>query len=344
MALAEKFSKAMNLLFNRRTSQDPHTRLRKHGVQHRDSLEDLRHSCLLSLYSSKGCCKRCRGLSILPLLVTGNTRCHISTANDNFSSGMGDGMRLNLGPYQDMFRANSSKSCQLCALFRAVLPISDIEPQGNVYLVAARILSRLEPDIKVHYYEKQASSESLPNSGDGCPWYPDNVKRSFDLGYSNILYLSQGRAVMYADQALNAFGIALNDDIKGPRRTLPMMLTRKVPSSMADTAMIPKWFEMCDKDHGVRCKRRSTELVASIRLIDVETRIVTQYPQDEACEYTCLSYVWGEVKQKAYREGSKLPQLPRTLEDALSFVKALGKRYLWIDSVFHGFLVLCFRG
>jgi hypothetical protein len=43
--------------------------------------------------------------------------------------------------------------------------------------------------------------------------------------------------------------------------------------------------------------------------------------------------VWGDVTQSNYKLGDTLKALPRTLEDALSFSKKLGKRYIWIDSV-----------
>ena len=49
-----------------------------------------------------------------------------------------------------------------------------------------------------------------------------------------------------------------------------------------------------------------------------------------------MSYVRGGFEQiitNAGRPGTALTELPRTVEDAINFVKLLGKQYLWVDSV-----------
>ena len=49
-----------------------------------------------------------------------------------------------------------------------------------------------------------------------------------------------------------------------------------------------------------------------------------------------LSYVWGDAKQDipdAGKQDTKLGKLPQTIEDALTLVKAMGKEYLWVDSI-----------
>ena len=92
------------------------------------------------------------------------------------------------------------------------------------------------------------------------------------------------------------------------------------------------WLDSCRLLHGHDCDPEFTEELYGIRLVDVETRTIVAYP-GEGCEYAALSYVWGGVEQKSYHLGSRLDEMPRTLEDALTCAKLLGKRYLWVDSL-----------
>jgi hypothetical protein len=60
---------------------------------------------------------------------------------------------------------------------------------------------------------------------------------------------------------------------------------------------------------------------------------------DFPIRWVTLSYVWGHRPQSSavkndlgFREGSRLPpDLPRTVEDAISVTKQLGYRFLWVD-------------
>jgi hypothetical protein len=63
------------------------------------------------------------------------------------------------------------------------------------------------------------------------------------------------------------------------------------------------------------------------------------------CEarYVTLSYPWGGAKQvklmrdmeKCYREPGSLlmHELPRTIQDAITLVLAIGERHLWVNSL-----------
>ena len=86
------------------------------------------------------------------------------------------------------------------------------------------------------------------------------------------------------------------------------------------------------KRHDESCLPVLTRELEESRLIEIETRKLVEYPGPD-CEYVTLSYVWGDVIQDNYELGDTLKTLPRTLEDALSFTRKLGKRYIWIDSV-----------
>lgn len=68
-----------------------------------------------------------------------------------------------------------------------------------------------------------------------------------------------------------------------------------------------------------------------VNVIDCHTREIV--PVQAPCEYFTLSYVWGvAVVAPESPSGSSLPsRLPTTVEDAITVVKQLGYRYLWVD-------------
>lgn len=60
--------------------------------------------------------------------------------------------------------------------------------------------------------------------------------------------------------------------------------------------------------------------------------------------YVALSYAWGNTRMVKLMQGNvlflrtpgsltKLPDLPQTLRDAITLVRNVGERYLWIDSL-----------
>ncbi|KIW14315.1 hypothetical protein PV08_07097 [Exophiala spinifera] len=107
---------------------------------------------------------------------------------------------------------------------------------------------------------------------------------------------------------------------------------RRIDFSGINLKMILDWVQACQDRHDASCLPMATEELGKVRLIDVETRTIVRYPGFD-CEYIALSYVWGDVVQSTYRLGDVIQSLPRTLEDALSLTRKLGKRYMWIDSV-----------
>ncbi|KPM38872.1 hypothetical protein AK830_g7702 [Neonectria ditissima] len=76
---------------------------------------------------------------------------------------------------------------------------------------------------------------------------------------------------------------------------------------------------------------REAMLVLPVSVIDCHKREVV--PVRGPCDYVALSYVWGPtVAQTTPGKGNSLPSpLPRTVEDAMTVVRELGLRYLWID-------------
>lgn len=109
----------------------------------------------------------------------------------------------------------------------------------------------------------------------------------------------------------------------------------RLKSDDIDVERVRKWLDICTDKHSFSCTSVRSEKLRCVRLINVETRTIVPYGETFG-GYLALSYVWGDVDQSfpgAGIPGTQLPNLPQTLEDALTFTIKLGFRYIWIDSV-----------
>jgi hypothetical protein len=95
-----------------------------------------------------------------------------------------------------------------------------------------------------------------------------------------------------------------------------------------DFELLRYWMYYYEVNH--RCYKFSEEAISRLRVIDIYERCVVEAPP--GCRYVALSYVWGSISISDTKAG--LPgKLPQTIEDAISAVKELGERYLWVDAL-----------
>lgn len=127
------------------------------------------------------------------------------------------------------------------------------------------------------------------------------------------------------------------------------------PSDVVDFALAStlangkRWFEDCKTAHA-ECKIKSR--FAPTRLLDVGSSEASKDLKlidmrrfgirvDTNLEYATLSHCWGRTKhittatdtQKEREAGIAFSELNRTFQDAVLVTRALGIRYLWIDSL-----------
>lgn len=122
--------------------------------------------------------------------------------------------------------------------------------------------------------------------------------------------------------------------------------SKDVPEGSLDTKLIDplkidydrvrKWIEHCRKFHSRTCEAGETALLPNSRFIDCFTRKIVKIDAQE--DYYALSYVWSESDRGALADESGpnddcLPDVgvSQTIEDAITAVKNLGARYLWVD-------------
>ncbi|PSN66923.1 HET-domain-containing protein [Corynespora cassiicola Philippines] len=119
--------------------------------------------------------------------------------------------------------------------------------------------------------------------------------------------------------------------------------SRKISLGL-DFRMIKSWISDCynNHEHPLEYTRVHVGRPNKAKVIDVETMHISDATED--CRYIALSYVWGgismDMMQEVWKKGSGyldlkpiLSKLPATIKDAISVVKNLGERYIWIDSI-----------
>ncbi|KAH7127606.1 hypothetical protein EDB81DRAFT_809638 [Dactylonectria macrodidyma] len=118
--------------------------------------------------------------------------------------------------------------------------------------------------------------------------------------------------------------------------------------------IIRNWLETCDRGH-LKCIRNSsgsslgslgptkklpTRVIAVGRKDDDKVRLLDTGPNDKG-EWIALSHQWGtgpkfcttKANLNAHLNGIDMDHLPDTFRDAVIVTRALGRSYLWIDSL-----------
>lgn len=227
---------------------------------------------------------------------------------------------INLGPIKDI---SYQYDCSFCPLLEAIVPRSSHHgDKSDIYLVLGLALERMEcsitfgPGYRLIPYKKPSLQY--------CQIvYPATMY--YDRGWSGG---ETTRRFSGPHEAKNALAIAYESST-----VQPAMGGRKTICDRIDYGLLRYWIEKCCENHPLSCTSTYTAELERIRLIDVPTSSVVCYPCGKKVEYLCLSYVWGHALQESFGLGLLPNNLPSTIADAISVVRCLGKRYLWVDSV-----------
>ncbi|KAM7210284.1 HET domain containing protein [Rhypophila decipiens] len=122
-----------------------------------------------------------------------------------------------------------------------------------------------------------------------------------------------------------------------PRATRPAALLEgaHVDPMQIDYDRLKEWLQHCDGFHADTCKAKASisSLHVSLQCIDCFTRSIVDIRPDD--DYIALSYVWDAPPSEDVEKKEATGRLPkdasRVIEDAIVFVRELGKRYLWVD-------------
>ena len=154
--------------------------------------------------------------------------------------------------------------------------------------------------------------------------------------------------------------ISICDNVSCLERTV--FRSRQVPANQADLETLRRWSTYCARHE--RCSNKVFPTPQGLRVINVKHRRLIDAP--EHCEYIALSYVWGgapmpklpqSTREACFCWDTHSPQVeierssnqhpvicscrsiqlpknyPRTIENSIDLVLALGYSYLWVDSI-----------
>lgn len=197
-------------------------------------------------------------------------------------------------------------NCPVCRCIFALTP-TPVNYDQEILIAADWGMKRLEGGVHMDTEEKRNTAKCLL-----VTLGPLDDENTFSLS------ASRGDSLAILQKDLSSDGAALG--------------ARQINPKEIDYHLIDYWLSKCSRLHPVTCKPLFNEDFREIRLVDVHTRKVVSHP-GEPCDYLALSYVWGGLRQHQFPPDTVLPKLPRTIEDAIVFVKRLRKRYLWVDSL-----------
>lgn len=136
----------------------------------------------------------------------------------------------------------------------------------------------------------------------------------------------------------------------GSRCTWPMVgaasLTPGDTSTTASFVRAERWLQDC-LSHHKHCNASSGGMprlptrVINVGTADDSMPVKLCEPQDERALYICLSHCWGKTKTitttgdtlQTWKREIPWKLLPQSFRDAVTVVRRLGVRYLWIDSL-----------
>ncbi|KAK5171027.1 uncharacterized protein LTR77_004171 [Saxophila tyrrhenica] len=212
-----------------------------------------------------------------------------------------------LGTVQDLVL---SESCQVCVSLFAIIPAVR-EVSQTIMLVLAWSAYRLEFSIGLDTESRLSTARYVAAILEPLP--PGAELHDHVSNDCEALALWEG------------------EDCKAPTS---LRASRVDPSSINISA-VQGWLSVCDREHRLTCSRPAPDKLATVRLIDAYSRTIVPYT-NATQEYLALSYVWGNVNQSfdgAGCVGAQLPELTRTVEDAITLTVQFGARYLWVDAV-----------
>ncbi len=118
--------------------------------------------------------------------------------------------------------------------------------------------------------------------------------------------------------------------LRGPR-------VNHISSSEISYEKIRGWMYACIVRHSGVCTKALKSPIHHLKLIDCHSRLLVDWKPD--FRYSALSYVWGVNNDgSGSQDENKLPpNLPQTIEDAMTVSMQLDIQYLWVDKY-------CIRG
>ena len=99
-------------------------------------------------------------------------------------------------------------------------------------------------------------------------------------------------------------------------------------SEEPDWPLVHGWLRDCDEHHSP-CRKIWKSAAPELKVFDCQTLTTVGLPAN--ARYVALSYVWGQGPRKLPTATASNPHEEATISDAITAVKYLNERYLWVD-------------
>lgn len=136
--------------------------------------------------------------------------------------------------------------------------------------------------------------------------------------------------------------------------TSPLFFGRMIDPDRVNIDLVKKWLQICTERHGKECKVPAYDKDTAVPdnhprnllVIDVESLRLCPLPEESAL-YVALSYCWPQGAESSFQTTkavykeltqpnglqSRLEDLTPVVRDAISFVREIGQRFLWVDAL-----------
>lgn len=143
--------------------------------------------------------------------------------------------------------------------------------------------------------------------------------------------------------------VADADGDQGPA----LFSARLLRPQRVDVGLAKKWLEICQEQHGSACQIPANDAATAVPdaaptdliVINVQDMNLSALPED--AQYMALSYCWPKGTENTFQTTKAvykdlllhgglrrhLSDLTAIVQDAISFVRELGQRYLWVDAL-----------
>ncbi|KAL4255833.1 hypothetical protein AB1N83_014478 [Pleurotus pulmonarius] len=192
----------------------------------------------------------------------------------------------------------------------------------------------------------------------------DNFQRHHDVRdiFVNIRLNGDRQADLNINRLniMPQIGLLINDLPSDAPTYTREFLPRPLKPKWIDLHMVHNWLTICDTRHGRVCRTSKTMVemqwespvlaIPAFRCLDLQENclaLLKPETTDVKVRYTALSYVWGHggdffqtfqenVNEREtpgyFAKEHVLSRIPQTIRDAMTITRALGIRYLWVDS------------
>ncbi|TVY30522.1 hypothetical protein LHYA1_G000592 [Lachnellula hyalina] len=226
--------------------------------------------------------------------------------------------------------AASAAHCWICGWLASLADDKDFALATRIHVgFDIYRFSTLEPPAEWKPWDEQTKASHLY-------FYIDCREAGGKFEYKGAFQKSGGPTPVHVSAMLNH-----DDPISVAAKVDPY--TARLRPPIVDMRIFKIWMDQCTSHHGSICgkTRFMSRSINSMRFIDVIDDCIVESAND--VEWVALSYVWGEAQEHALQKGNftsyhqpgslAKEMVPPTIRDAMAVTRAMGERFLWVDSL-----------